>query len=263
MDDRNWPSSRKRTPHRWDAASPKRRTACAHAVDGPGYRIEFAERQVGAGSGGNGPSRPGDRGGGLGQVSTRADARAACAGATSDATLAATGESEAASVDQDSPIIEWRCSEQFQNSELYPVSDYLERFLGAERDPSPTARFDRLAQRLDDYDLGTPESQFHYLQSCFCCHRTSGIRRATSALLVSVRRHFVRYVSGCSPALASGRFSSWSRTCIGLTRRAWSFFNSLSARVRTIEFLQSSHSVRNLRPRGQRWRIKRTWPSID
>ena len=74
-----------------------------------------------------------------------------------DATFAATGESEAASVDQDSPIIEWRCSEQFQNSELYPVSDYLERLLGAEPDPPPTARFDRLAQRLDDYDLGTPE----------------------------------------------------------------------------------------------------------
>ena len=74
-----------------------------------------------------------------------------------DATFAATGESEVASVDQDSPIIEWRCSEQFQNSELYPVSDYLERLLGAEPDPSPTARFDRLAQRLDDYDLGTPE----------------------------------------------------------------------------------------------------------
>ena len=29
-----------------------------------------------------------------------------------------------------SPIlIEWRCSEQFRNSELYPVTDYLERFI--------------------------------------------------------------------------------------------------------------------------------------
>ena len=71
--------------------------------------------------------------------------------------LAAAGESEIASVDLDSSLIEWRCSEQFQNSELYPVSDYLERFLGAEHDPSPTARFDRLAQRLDAYDLGRPD----------------------------------------------------------------------------------------------------------
>ena len=75
----------------------------------------------------------------------------------SDASLAAAGESASAAVDQDSPIIEWRCSQQFQNSELHPVSDYLERFLGAERDPSPTARFDRLARHLDDYDLSRPE----------------------------------------------------------------------------------------------------------
>jgi len=43
----------------------------------------------------------------------------------SDAALAASGESASASVDQDSALIEWRCSEQFQNSELYPVADYL------------------------------------------------------------------------------------------------------------------------------------------
>ena len=69
----------------------------------------------------------------------------------------ATGESASASVDQDSMIIEWRCSQHFQNSELHPVSDYLERFLGAGRDPSPAARFDRLAQHLEDCDLCRPE----------------------------------------------------------------------------------------------------------
>ena len=75
----------------------------------------------------------------------------------SDVALAAAGESASASVDQDSALIEWRCSEQFQNSELYPVADYLERFLGTGRDPSPTARFDRLARHLDACDLGRPE----------------------------------------------------------------------------------------------------------
>ena len=75
----------------------------------------------------------------------------------SDVALEAAGESAGASVDQDSALIEWRCSEQFQNSELYPVVDYLERSLGTGRDPSPTARFDRLAQHLDACDLGRPE----------------------------------------------------------------------------------------------------------
>jgi predicted ATPase len=76
----------------------------------------------------------------------------------SDAGLAAAaGEFMSASVDQDSALIEWRCSEQFQNSELYPVADYLERFLGTGGDRSPTARFDRLARHLDAYDLGRPE----------------------------------------------------------------------------------------------------------
>ena len=68
---------------------------------------------------------------------------------------AAAGEAVSNSVNLDSPVIEWRCSQHFQNSELHPVSDYLERFLGV--DPSSTARFDRLARHLEDYDLCRPE----------------------------------------------------------------------------------------------------------
>ncbi len=68
------------------------------------------------------------------------------------------GESTSASVDQDSPVIEWRCAQRFQNSELHPVSDYLERFLWADCEPSPAARFHRLAQHLEKYDLCRPES---------------------------------------------------------------------------------------------------------
>ncbi len=62
-----------------------------------------------------------------------------------------------APADQDSQVIEWRSSQHFQNSELHPVSDYLERFLLTGHDPSPTARFDRLARHLENYGLGSPE----------------------------------------------------------------------------------------------------------
>ena len=75
----------------------------------------------------------------------------------SDASLKAAGEAASASLDQDSPVIEWRCSQHFQNSELHPVSDYLERFLGMGHDPSSTVRFDRLARHLEDYNLCRPE----------------------------------------------------------------------------------------------------------
>ncbi len=54
-------------------------------------------------------------------------------------------------------LIEWRCSEQFQNSELYPVMDCLERFLGSGRDSSPADRFEQLARHLEDYGLTRPE----------------------------------------------------------------------------------------------------------
>src|ERR1700730_6405371 len=67
------------------------------------------------------------------------------------------GESANAPADRDSPVIEWRCAQHFRNSELHPVSDYLERLLGAGCDPSPAARFDRLAQHLEEYDLCRPE----------------------------------------------------------------------------------------------------------
>src|SRR5262249_20245559 len=75
----------------------------------------------------------------------------------SGASLGAAGESASPFVDQESPIIEWRCSQHFQNSELHPVSDYLDRFFGAGCDASPTVRFDRLAQHLEDYGLGRAE----------------------------------------------------------------------------------------------------------
>lgn len=67
---------------------------------------------------------------------------------------AAADSSNASLVQLDSSVIEWRCSQHCQNSELYPVSDFMGRLLGFASDQSPTARFDRLARHLEDYDLG-------------------------------------------------------------------------------------------------------------
>ena len=57
----------------------------------------------------------------------------------------------------DGPIlIDWRCSEDFQNSELYPVTDYLERFIDAGPEGDAADRFERLARHLEDCGLGRP-----------------------------------------------------------------------------------------------------------
>ena len=64
------------------------------------------------------------------------------------------------SVSADQPqsqVVEWRCAEHFQNSELHPVSDFMNQFLGFGADDSPSARFERLARHLEDYGLNSPE----------------------------------------------------------------------------------------------------------
>jgi predicted ATPase/energy-coupling factor transporter ATP-binding protein EcfA2 len=78
-------------------------------------------------------------------------------GQAGEASLAAAHEAADASSSGDSPVIEWRCSQPFQNSELHPVSDYLQRFLGFGRDQPSAARFERLAEHLEGYGLGQPE----------------------------------------------------------------------------------------------------------
>jgi predicted ATPase len=55
-------------------------------------------------------------------------------------------------------VIEWRCAEYFQNSELYPVSNFMDRLLGFGADVSPSARFERLARYLEGYGLHSPQS---------------------------------------------------------------------------------------------------------
>jgi predicted ATPase len=70
--------------------------------------------------------------------------------------LAGTGD-ESDGGAMESLIIEWRCSQRFQNTGLHPVARYLERVLQFEREESITGRFDKLARRMEDYGLGRPE----------------------------------------------------------------------------------------------------------
>jgi class 3 adenylate cyclase/predicted ATPase len=58
----------------------------------------------------------------------------------------------------DAPVIEWRCSPHFQNTGLYPAIDFYERALAFGREEPPEARFDRLLQRLEQYDLARSET---------------------------------------------------------------------------------------------------------
>lgn len=57
-----------------------------------------------------------------------------------------------------SNIIEWRCEQRFRNTGLYPAAQYFSRVLEFTRDEPTTARFDRLARYLEEYDLGRPET---------------------------------------------------------------------------------------------------------
>ena len=70
---------------------------------------------------------------------------------------AAPDESPSRKLDKGPVVIQWRCSEDFRNSELSPVTDYLERLIDAKREPDPADQFERLAQHLEDYGLGRRE----------------------------------------------------------------------------------------------------------
>src|SRR5262245_48121081 len=58
---------------------------------------------------------------------------------------------------QDLPVIEGRCSSQFQNTGLYPAREYFAHRLGSRADEAPAVRFDRLVQHLKEYGLAQPD----------------------------------------------------------------------------------------------------------
>src|SRR4051812_25383945 len=64
-------------------------------------------------------------------------------------------------------IIDWRCSPLLRNSSLHPAAGFLERLLDSRPEESSAARFDRLAQYLDDCGLGRPEVVAHFARLLF------------------------------------------------------------------------------------------------
>jgi class 3 adenylate cyclase/tetratricopeptide (TPR) repeat protein len=66
--------------------------------------------------------------------------------------------SEKVEGEADAPVIEWRCSPQFQHTGLYPAIDFYERAIRSDREESPPARFDRLLARLEQHGLARPET---------------------------------------------------------------------------------------------------------
>ncbi len=77
-------------------------------------------------------------------------------GTLKDIVLSEAVEDAAGSVTQPR-VIEWRCFNRSQDSELFPVTDYFQRHFGFRADESSTERFDRLAQYLDECGLGQPQ----------------------------------------------------------------------------------------------------------
>jgi serine/threonine protein kinase/predicted ATPase len=58
----------------------------------------------------------------------------------------------------DAPVIEWHCSQQHQNTGLYPAIRFYEQALAFGREEPSQARFDRLLHHLERYDLARPET---------------------------------------------------------------------------------------------------------
>ena len=54
-------------------------------------------------------------------------------------------------------MIEWRCFDRSQDTELFPVTDYFQRHFSFRAEESSTERFDRLANYLDGCGLGQPD----------------------------------------------------------------------------------------------------------
>jgi serine/threonine protein kinase/class 3 adenylate cyclase/predicted ATPase len=55
------------------------------------------------------------------------------------------------------PVIEWRCSPQYQNTGLYPATEFFERELGFRPEEEPGARFERMLQRVVEDERARPE----------------------------------------------------------------------------------------------------------
>ena len=75
----------------------------------------------------------------------------------SDLAFGGQASSVGARAAENSRVVEWRCSSQYQNTGLYPVIDFFERFLAFLPRESNESRLERLVQHLDEYGLAAPE----------------------------------------------------------------------------------------------------------
>lgn len=57
----------------------------------------------------------------------------------------------------DATVIEWHCSPYYQNTPLYPASEFLARYLDFGNQAAPANPIDRLVGYLSDYELARPE----------------------------------------------------------------------------------------------------------
>ncbi len=60
-------------------------------------------------------------------------------------------------VPEHTSVVEWRCSQQLQNTGLHPVSKYFGRLLNFGPGESTAKQFDTLASHLDEHGLGDSE----------------------------------------------------------------------------------------------------------
>lgn len=124
----------------------------------------------------------------------------------------------------DAPVIEWRCSPQFQNTSLFPAIDFYERSLGFGREEPPQARFERLLSRLEKYEMARPE--LVPIWASLLSLPLPARYPARYRLFGSGKKHFGRCSIGCTREPPAGRFCSSSKICIGSTHRPWSFWSN-------------------------------------
>ena len=131
-----------------------------------------------------------------------------------------------------SRVVEWRCSSQYQNTGLYPVIDFFERFLAfLPREPAES-RLERLVQHLDGYGLAAPEVVPLFASLLSLEH----VEQMPTLNLSPFRQREETWSfsgSGCADMLVVSRSCSWSRICTGRMPRRWNFSDSSSRKNRT------------------------------
>jgi serine/threonine protein kinase/tetratricopeptide (TPR) repeat protein len=55
-------------------------------------------------------------------------------------------------------VIEWRCSPYYDNTALYPATEFFTRWLGIRREDEPQQQLDKLVKHLESLDLAEPQT---------------------------------------------------------------------------------------------------------